>query len=172
MLLVSANVASANVLISWYGPKFHGNCTAHQIVTRNKKGQITGSHCERYDQYAKTAAHKTLPMGTMVEISKGNRKVVVRINDRGPYISGRTFDVSYAAAQQLGFSGVASVTYKIISKENIKTPTEVQKKKADIIVHPDDLKFFLPLDYSPLFQLNLSTLCLNLDSESKTDEND
>lgn len=81
---------------SWYGPKFHGRTTANG---------------ETYDQWGMTAAHKTLPFGTMLRVTNvsNGRSVVVRINDRGPFIPGRDLDLSRAAAEQLGFAGVATV---------------------------------------------------------------
>lgn len=86
---------------SWYGPGFHGNQTAN--------GEI-------YDQYAMTAAHKTLPFGTQVRVTNlyNGRSVVVRINDRGPYIPGRIIDLSLSAAQTIGMSGVADVQMDIL----------------------------------------------------------
>ena len=113
-------MVSAKVLISWYGPGFQGKCTAHQLTRRNEKGRVVSRGCERFNQFALTAAHKSLPMNTQVEIRRGNRSVIVRINDRGPYVRGRTFDVSYAAAKKLGFSGVAAVTYRIVSQKEIE----------------------------------------------------
>lgn len=74
---------------SWYGPGFQGRLTANG---------------ERFDMNELTAAHKTLPFGTHVQV-KSNRTgkaVVVRINDRGPFVGGRIIDLSRAAAQQLG----------------------------------------------------------------------
>jgi len=73
---------------SWYGPGFHGNRTAN--------GEI-------YDQYELTAAHRSLPLGTRVVVTNlaNGRAVLVRINDRGPYVGGRAIDVSYAAARVL-----------------------------------------------------------------------
>jgi rare lipoprotein A (peptidoglycan hydrolase) len=83
---------------SWYGPGFHGRLTASG---------------ETYDAAARTVAHRTLPLGTIVRIDNlGNgRHVVARVNDRGPYIDGRIVDCSYAVARALGFarSGVARV---------------------------------------------------------------
>jgi rare lipoprotein A len=85
-------------MASWYGRDFHGKKT---------------SSGETYDMHAMTAAHKTLPMGTLVSvINKDNgREAVVRINDRGPFVRGRIIDVSFAAAKRLGLvaSGVARV---------------------------------------------------------------
>lgn len=88
--------------VSWYGPGFHGRKTA------------SGA---RFNQYALTAAHKSLPFGTKVRITnpKTNKSVIVVINDRGPYIHGRQFDLSKGAAQAIGMAGVASVTAEILS---------------------------------------------------------
>ena len=75
--------------VSYYGKKFHGRKTANG---------------ERFDMYGISAAHKTLPFDTMVNfvnLSNG-RKLRVRVNDRGPYIEGREFDLSYGAAKKLG----------------------------------------------------------------------
>jgi rare lipoprotein A len=84
---------------SWYGPRFHGRLTASG---------------ERYDMYALTAAHKTLPFGTVVRVRSNvlGREVDVRINDRGPFAPGRVIDVSRAAAEALGLvdAGVAEVS--------------------------------------------------------------
>jgi len=64
-----------------------------------------------------TAAHRSLPFGTMVRVTnrRNGRNVVVRINDRGPFIRGRIIDVTPAAARNLGFSGVVPVTIAIVS---------------------------------------------------------
>jgi rare lipoprotein A len=73
---------------------------------------------ERFDPGAMTAAHRTLPMGTMVRVTnnRNGRSVVVRINDRGPYGHGRIIDLSRAAARQLGMidAGTAPVTVEVI----------------------------------------------------------
>lgn len=85
-------------MASWYGRDFHGKKTS--------SGEI-------YDMHAMTAAHKTLPMGTLVRVTNkdNGREAVVRINDRGPFVRGRIIDVSYAAAKRLGLvdSGTARV---------------------------------------------------------------
>ena len=77
-------------LASFYGPGLHGNLTANG---------------ERFDQNAMTAAHPTLPLGTVVRVTnlQNGRTVKVRINDRGPYAHGRVIDLSKAAAAALGF---------------------------------------------------------------------
>ena len=83
---------------SWYGQPFHGRTTASG---------------ERYDMNQLTAAHKTLPFGTVVTVTHlGNgRSVTVRINDRGPFVKQRIIDLSRAAARKLGMveAGVARV---------------------------------------------------------------
>lgn len=73
---------------SWYGKKFHGNLTSNREV---------------YDMYAMTAAHKSLPLPTYVRVRnlRNNRSVVVRVNDRGPFLHNRLIDLSYAAALKL-----------------------------------------------------------------------
>ncbi|MEM1173103.1 MAG: septal ring lytic transglycosylase RlpA family protein [Cyanobacteria bacterium P01_H01_bin.35] len=88
---------------SWYGPGFHGALSASG---------------ERFNQYAMTAAHKTLPFGTKVRVTNLNNgsSVIVRINDRGPFTPGRVIDLSSAAARILGMiqSGVAPVKVEVI----------------------------------------------------------
>ncbi len=90
-------------IASWYGPGFHGKRTA--------SGEI-------YDMYGISAAHKTLPFGTIVKVVdlETGRSVVVRINDRGPFIEGRIIDLSYGAAKELGMveKGLAKVGLKIV----------------------------------------------------------
>ena len=82
---------------SWYGPGFHGKKTANG---------------ERFNTHDLTAAHKTLPFGTKVRVTneQTGKSVVVRINDRGPYAHGRVIDLSKAAAEAVGISGVGQVT--------------------------------------------------------------
>jgi rare lipoprotein A (peptidoglycan hydrolase) len=88
---------------SWYGEDFDGLPTA------------TG---ETYDMYGETAAHPTLPLGSIVRVVnlRNHRSQVVRINDRGPYIEGRELDVSYQVAQELGFDqrGIAKVRLELL----------------------------------------------------------
>ena len=75
------------------------------------KGEKTANG-QRANPDGLTAAHKTLPFGTMVKVTnkKNGRTVVVRINDRGPFVRGRIIDITPAAAQTLGFDGLAHVT--------------------------------------------------------------
>ena len=92
---------SLYMLTSWYGPGFHGRLTAN--------GEI-------YNQYAMTAAHKTLPFGTRLRVCL-NGCVVVRVNDRGPYIGSRELDLSKGAAEAIGLvgRGVAEVRYAVVA---------------------------------------------------------
>jgi rare lipoprotein A len=85
-----------STIASWYGPRFHGKRTANG---------------ERFNMYAMTAAHKTLPLSSYAQVTnlKNHRSVIVRINDRGPYHGKRALDLSYAAAKELGIKGTGSV---------------------------------------------------------------
>ena len=67
-----------------------------------------------------TAAHKTLPFGTLVRVThqRSGRSVVVRINDRGPFVRGRVIDISPAAARALGFSGLAPVSLDVVGRHS------------------------------------------------------
>jgi rare lipoprotein A len=95
-------------MASWYGPGFHGN--------RSASGEI-------YNQNALTAAHRNLPFGTNVLVTnlRNGRSVVVRINDRGPFVRGRVIDLSAAAARMLGMmqSGVAPVSVQVIDNSRV-----------------------------------------------------
>lgn len=95
-------------LASWYGSKFHGRPTASG---------------ERYDMFAMTAAHKTLPLPSYVRVRNPNngREVVLRVNDRGPFVDGRVIDLSYAAALRLGLlGGVAPVELVRLTHDEIR----------------------------------------------------
>jgi len=116
-------------IASWYGKKFHGKKTAN--------GEI-------YDMYGISAAHKTLPLGTMVRVHnlENNKTLNVRINDRGPFIEGRVIDLSYGAAKRLGIaaSGTAGVkisALNIVKLNNVitdKTKKPVEFKKGDFYI--------------------------------------
>jgi len=90
-------------IASWYGPGFQGN--------RTSNGEV-------YDMNGISAAHKTLPFGTIVRVVDldTGRSVVVRINDRGPFIKGRIIDLSKGAAEKLGIvdKGIAHVGLRIV----------------------------------------------------------
>ena len=91
-------------LASWYGPKFHGNRTSSKEI---------------FNMYDMTAAHRFLPFGTYVMVTnlQNNKSVMVRINDRGPFVRGRIIDLSYAAARAIDMigSGVVPVRVEILS---------------------------------------------------------
>ncbi len=95
--------------VSWYGPEFQGKKTA--------SGQT-------YDMYAMTAAHKSLPLLSYARVTnlKNHRSVVVRINDRNAAHGNRAMDLSYAAAQELGISGVGSVEITPLSRNEALSP--------------------------------------------------
>ena len=97
---------------SWYGPKFHGKLTAN--------GEI-------YDQMALTAAHKTLKFGTLLKVTnpKNGKSVIIRINDRGPYVGNRELDLSKGAAMKLGLikRGVAMVKIQEVTPGDVENPT-------------------------------------------------
>ncbi|HDS28868.1 MAG TPA: septal ring lytic transglycosylase RlpA family protein [Candidatus Acetothermia bacterium] len=90
-------------IASWYGPGFHGNLTAN--------GEV-------YDMHGVSAAHKTLPFDTVVRVvdQETGRSIVVRINDRGPFVEGRIIDLSRGAAEQLGIvdKGITKVGLRIV----------------------------------------------------------
>jgi len=87
-VLPSGNGYRERGVASWYGKKFHGRLTSNR---------------EPYDMYAMTAAHKTLPLPSYVRVRnlRNSRSVVVRVNDRGPFVHNRIIDLSYAAAMKL-----------------------------------------------------------------------
>lgn len=92
---------------SWYGKDFHNKATASGL---------------NYDMHTFTAAHRTLPIGTIVKVTdqKNGKNVMVCVTDRGPFIKGRIIDVSYAAARHLGLDkrGVGNVALEVISDEH------------------------------------------------------
>ena len=91
-------------LASWYGRKFHGRKTSN--------GEI-------FDMHLPSAAHKTLPLPSWVEVThlRTGRRITVRVNDRGPFIPGRIIDLSYRAARELGMvrEGVAPVAVRVLA---------------------------------------------------------
>lgn len=91
---------------------------------------------ERYDPNKFTAAHRTLPFGTLLRVTvvKTGRTCVVRVNDRGPYAKSRILDLSKVAAKQLGIvgGGVAKVTIEVIPKDKIKSPADTSSGEPSI----------------------------------------
>ncbi|MBQ8014476.1 MAG: septal ring lytic transglycosylase RlpA family protein [Treponema sp.] len=102
-----ASVFKSNVIASYYGEKFHGHKTASG---------------ETFDMHAMTCAHKTLSFGTLLRVTNlsNNKSVVVRVNDRGPFVKDREIDVSKAAAEKLDMlkTGTARVKIEIIDKND------------------------------------------------------
>ena len=103
-IIVKSRVKFSGIA-SFYADAFHGKYTA------NWKDR------ERFDMYAMTAAHKTLPFGTILNVlnKTNNKSVVVRINDRGPYWKDRILDLSYAAAKKIGL-GLGTVEGPVLEK--------------------------------------------------------
>ena len=108
---------------SWYGKKFHGRKTAN--------GEV-------YDMYGISAAHKTLPFGTFVRVNNLNndKSLVVRINDRGPFIKGRIIDLSYGAAAKLGLVGPGTAEVEIVALGAATTDASGGETKG-----------YIPIDY-------------------------
>lgn len=119
-------------IASWYGTKFHGNLT---------------SSGEPYDMYKMTAAHKTLPLPSYVSVKNlGNgKKVIVKVNDRGPFVDGRIIDLSYAAAQKLGVvrNGTAEVEIEVLTTPQTTSSTENLDQIAYVKNSPQ--KYFVQL---------------------------
>src|SRR5690349_20211937 len=94
-------------LASWYGKQFHGRTTASG---------------EDFDMFELTAAHKKLPLGTYVKVTnlRNGKWVIVRVNDRGPYVGTRIMDLSYSAARMLNFrDGIERVRLDLIQPKNV-----------------------------------------------------
>ncbi|MDQ1264364.1 MAG: rare lipoprotein [Campylobacterota bacterium] len=111
---------------SWYGPDFHGKLT---------------SNGETYDMYDMTAAHKTLPMNTIVKVTntKNSLSTVVRINDRGPFVATRIIDLSNSAARKIDMlrEGTAPVVVEVLGfdqrgRKTIPTMQELHDAPQDI----------------------------------------
>lgn len=107
VVLASARGFAQRGVASWYGKKFHSRQT---------------SNGETYNMYAMTAAHKTLPLPTWVEVKnlENGRTIRVRVNDRGPFVDDRIIDLSYAAANELGMvtKGTAEVEIRALEHRN------------------------------------------------------
>jgi rare lipoprotein A len=116
-------------MASWYGRKFHGQKT---------------SNGEVYDMYGMTAAHPTLPLPSYVRVTlvRTGKSVVVRVNDRGPFLQQRVIDLSYTAAAKLGYinAGSAEVELELITRFDGVAPTVVAPAVAPIVdpVQPNE----------------------------------
>jgi rare lipoprotein A len=106
---------------SWYGPNFHGRKTASG---------------ETYNMYSLTAAHKILPMNTYVRVEnlKNGKSLVVRINDRGPFVRNRIIDLSYTAAKKLGIVGPGTAKVRITALGETRT---AKSGRLYFASHPD-----------------------------------
>jgi rare lipoprotein A len=109
---------------SWYGKKFHGRMTSNQ---------------EPYDMYAMTAAHKSLPLPTYVRVKnlRNNKSIIVRVNDRGPFVHNRIIDLSYSAARKLDMisTGTSLVEVTAISFDN--PPKKQTVTSAPVVKEPE-----------------------------------
>lgn len=106
---------------SWYGPNFHGKHT---------------SNGEVYDMHARTAAHKTWPMDTMVKVHnlQNGKSTIVRINDRGPFVRGRIIDCSYTAGKEIGLDrmGIAKVSVEVLGfAGKVQSAATIAKHKRE-----------------------------------------
>lgn len=123
-VLDSSNNYQERGVASWYGKKFHGRKTSSQ---------------EDYDMYAMTAAHKSLPLPTYVRVRNlsNNKSIVVRVNDRGPFVDNRLIDLSYSAALKLDMvqSGTSLVEVTAISYDQ---PTRQNPPPAKITAREED----------------------------------
>lgn len=102
-------------IASWYGTEFHGRTTSSREI---------------YDMNDMTAAHRTLPFGTYVMVTNlaNGRSVVVRINDRGPFVRGRVIDLSYAAARVLGIVGPGTARVRLVQLKGFKGPAGTDRQ--------------------------------------------
>lgn len=106
-------------IASWYGEDFHGKKTSN--------GEI-------YDMHAMTAAHKTLPLGTVVKVTNltNGRTAQVRINDRGPFVRGRIIDLSYSAARTLDLVDKGTAPVQIVVLGAVSAPEVAVKPGGDL----------------------------------------
>lgn len=136
-------------LASWYGPQFHGRKTS--------SGEV-------FDMHQATAAHKTLPLPTWVQVThlETGRSITVRVNDRGPFKEGRIIDLSFQAAKELGISaeGVAPVEVRTIRGPGPAAPQHPEHMYVQLgaFAKPDNAQTFLQdLRTRGLAQLSVRT---------------
>ena len=131
---------------SWYGKKFHGKLT---------------SNGERYDMYRMTAAHRTLPLPTKVKVTnlENNKSVILRVNDRGPFVKNRVIDVSMRAAERLGFKeeGTAKVIVRYFSEAPVYDKYGNLLTKKNNIINKVDI-------YSPQKKIHMKNYSLLIGS--------
>jgi rare lipoprotein A len=107
LVMVAPAAHASNAVASWYDCAKPGECSRHKITASG----------ERFNPGALTAAHRSLPFGTRVKVTHKGRSVVVRINDRGPFIRGRHIDLSKAAARRIGCAGVCRVSMVVVGRK-------------------------------------------------------
>ncbi len=111
-------------IASWYGPDFHGKMT---------------SSGEMYNMYDFTAAHKTLPMNTILKVTnlRNGKSTIVRINDRGPFVENRIIDLSYAAAKKIGMigTGTAPVELEVLGFDKTISSLSTMPKKSVVLTN-------------------------------------
>lgn len=112
-------------IASWYGTKFHARHT---------------SNGERYDMLGMTAAHKTLPLPTYVQVTNlsNGKKVIVKVNDRGPFEGNRIIDLSYVAAKKLGMLGHGTARVDIKAIDPVRFAEQHQKSREERVTTTDD----------------------------------
>jgi len=135
--MLSEKDYKATGVASWYGRKFHGHLT---------------SNGETYDMFDMTAAHKTLPLPSFVEVTNtaNGKTAIVKVNDRGPFHDNRLIDLSYSAAYKLGIyqSGTGNVTIKALLPSDAKIPgTYIQVLAASNLVNVQSLAATLSKKY-------------------------
>lgn len=108
-------------IASWYGPKFHGKTTASG---------------EKFNQYAMTAAHKILPLGTTVRVTHldNGKSILVKINDRGPFVGDRIIDLSKGAATRLQMMGTGTARVRVQSVGTVADTTSSGNIKGNFYI--------------------------------------
>lgn len=135
----------AQGVASWYGPDFQSKST---------------SSGERYNMYAMTAAHKTLRIPAYVQVTnlENGKQAVVRVNDRGPFVSNRIIDLSYAAAKKIGMigRGTAMVDIKVVTPDNPPVPADLALRSPQVLVQAAPMQppnprvaVYAPVDVQP-----------------------
>jgi rare lipoprotein A len=107
-------------MASWYGKDFHGRKTANG---------------ETYDMYGTSAAHRILPLGTVIRVTNLDnfKSITVRINDRGPFARNRILDLSYGAAKELGYVAQGTARVKIETEEPVRDAAQYTVQAASFL---------------------------------------
>ena len=132
-VLESAESFRESGIASWYGKKFHGR--------RTSSGEV-------YDMYQLTAAHKHLPVPTFVRVTRRDNgdSIIVKVNDRGPFVEDRVIDLSYAAAAQLGMldSGTAPVHVEALTS-HLPDSSVVATAPESVALQPSEKQHYIQL---------------------------